>query len=100
MTVKKDGVDYQTLNAETVFSDLDSGYLAISANKPEYIVRNANYVEKPYWVTLDGVKVTGNQNLKVYLRNTTYKDGWKLPGITKTAQTAVPTVSFVGTKEE
>lgn len=99
VTVKKDGQDYQTLNVETVFSDLDSGYLAISANKSEYIVRNANYVEKPYWVTLDGVKVTGNQNLKVYLRNTTYKEGWKLPGITKTAQTAVPTVAYVGTKE-
>lgn len=99
VTVKKDGQDYQTLDAETVFSDLESGYLAISANKPEYIVRNANYVEKPYWVTLDGVKVTGDQNLKVYLRNTTYKDGWKLPGITKTAQTAVPTVTYVGTEE-
>lgn len=99
VTVKKDGQDYQTLDAETVFSDLESGYLAISANKLEYIVPNANYVEKPYWVTLDGVKVTGNQNLKVYLRNTTYKEGWKLPGITKTAQTAVPTVTYVGIKE-
>lgn len=99
VTVKKDGQNHQTLNAKTVFSDLDSGYLAISANKPEYIVRNANYIEKPYWVTCDGVKVTGNQNLKVYLRNTTYKEGWKLPGITKTAQTAVPTVTYVGTEK-
>lgn len=99
VTVKKDGQDDQTLNAKTVFSDLKSGYLAISANKLEYIVPNANYVEKPYWVTRDGVKVTGNQNLKVYLRNTTYKEGWKLPGITKTAQTAVPTVTYVGTGE-
>lgn len=100
VTVNKEGQEgaYDTLSASEVFNL--TGYLAISGNKTDYIVKNANYIEKPYWVTLDGVKVTGDQNLKVYLRNTTYKDGWKLPGITKTAQTAVPTVSFVGTKEE
>ena len=97
VTVNKEGQEgaYDTLSASEVFNL--TGYLAISGNKTDYIVKNANYIEKPYWVTLDGVKVTGDQNLKVYLRNTTYKDGWKLPGITKTVQTAVPTVTFVGT---
>lgn len=98
VTVNKEGQDnaYDVLTANRVFG-LSSGYLAVS-EKSTYIVKNANYVEKPYWVTLDGVKVTGNQNLKVYLRNTTYNN-WKLPGITKSTLTAVPTVVYVGTKE-
>lgn len=96
VTVEQEGETYEMLNAKKVFGV--DGYIALSENKSKYIVKNANYIEKPYYVTIDGVKVTGNQNLKVYMRNTTYKN-WKLPGITKTAQTVVPTVTFIGTKE-
>ena len=85
--VNKEGLTdpYDTLTAHDVFGVPD-GLLALSEPKAEYIQANANYVEAPYFVTLDGVKVTGNQNLKVYLRNCHYVDGWKLPGITKIAQ--------------
>lgn len=83
--VTKDGAEYQTFTPTQVFEEIPAGLLALSTEKADYIQANANYVEAPYFVTLDGVKVTGNQNLKVYLRDTTY-NGWKLPGITKIAQ--------------
>lgn len=87
VTVNKEGQEeaYATLSADTVF-DL-SGYLAFSESKTDYIKTNASYLEMPYYVTYDGIKVTGDQKLKVYLRNTTYND-WKLPGIIKTVQSA------------
>lgn len=84
--VRRDGALYQTLEPTEVFKEIPAGLLALSTEKSDYIVEKANYVEAPYFVTLDGVKVTGNQNLKVYLRNCHYVDGWKLPGITKIAQ--------------
>ena len=84
--VTKDGAEYQTFTPTQVFEEIPAGLLALSTEKADYIQANANYVEAPYFVTLDGVKVTGNQNLKVYLRNCHYVDGWKLPGITKIAQ--------------
>ena len=84
--VRRDGALYQTLEPTEVFKEIPAGLLALSTEKSDYIVEKANYVEAPYFVTLDGVKVTGNQNLKVYLRNCTYVPDWKLPGITKIAQ--------------
>lgn len=92
VTVNKDGQEdaYETLSANTVFGL--SGYLALSENKTDYIVTNASYLEMPYYVTYDGIKVTGDQKLKVYLRNTTFND-WKLPGIIKTVQSATITAT-------
>ena len=84
--VRRDGALYQTLEPTKVFKAIPAGLLALSTEKSDYIVEKANYVEAPYFITLDGVKVTGNQNLKVYLRNCTYVPDWKLPGITKIAQ--------------
>lgn len=81
--VERNGTHYETLEALDKFGV--SGYLALSETKDSYIKANQNYTQIPYFVTLDGVKVTGNQKLKVYLRDTTY-NGWKLPGITKIAQ--------------
>ena len=83
--VRRDGALYQTLEPTKVFKAIPAGLLALSTEKSDYIVEKANYVEAPYFITLDGVKVTGNQNLKVYLRNATFQS-WKLPGITKIAQ--------------
>ena len=91
VTVEKDGAYYETLSAGEVFSGL-SGYLALSENKTDYIVTNASYLEMPYYVTYDGIKVTGDQKLKVYLRNTTFNE-WKLPGIIKSAQSAAITAT-------
>lgn len=85
MNVTKDGEVYASLDAQTIFNV--SGYLASSEDKPNYIVANVNYTEIPYFVTLDNVTVTGNQKLRVYLRNTTFQN-WKTPGITKLAQKA------------
>lgn len=92
VTVNKEGQEgvYQTLSANTVFGL--SGYLALSENKTDYIVTNASYLEMPYYVTYDGIKVTGNQKLKVYLRNATFND-WKLPGIIKSVQSATITAT-------
>lgn len=85
VVVKKNGQTYkEPLTASEMFGV--NGLLALSDTTWDNIAENANYVEIPYFVTLDGVKVTGNQNLKVYLRNCTYVPDWKLPGITKIAQ--------------
>lgn len=84
MIVDKEGYDtpYQTLTPNEVFGV--SGYLAASENKDNYIAANGIYTQVPYYVTLDGVTVTGCQKLKVCLRDTTFTD-WKQPGITKLA---------------
>ncbi|MDM8247275.1 InlB B-repeat-containing protein [Lacrimispora saccharolytica] len=84
MIVDKEGYDtpYQTLTPSDIFGV--SGYLAASGNKDNYIVENGIYTQVPYYVTLDGVTVTGCQKLKVCLRDTTFND-WKQPGITKLA---------------
>lgn len=97
VTVNKEGQegDYATLSAQTVFGV--DGYLAMSENKDAYIVKNASYVEVPYFVTLDGIKVTGDQKQKVMLMNTTYKD-WKLPGIIKQTQKSTITCTAVETR--
>ena len=81
--VERNGTHYETLEALDKFGV--SGYLALSETKDSYINANQNYTQIPYFVTLDGVKVTGNQKLKVYLRDTTYTE-WEKPGITKIAQ--------------
>lgn len=93
VTVHKEGQDdaYATLSANTVFGL--SGCLAFSENKTNYIKTNANYLEMPYYVTYDGIKVTGDQKLKVYLMNATYKN-WQLPGIMKITQNATITATF------
>lgn len=77
-----DNIPYQTLTPNEVFRV--SGYLAASGEKDNYIVKNGIYTQVPYYVTLDGVTVTGCQKLKVCLRDTTFTD-WKQPGITKLA---------------
>lgn len=84
MIVSKEGLEepYQTLTPNEVFGV--SGYLAASGNKGNYIAENGIYTQVPYYVTLDGVTVTGCQKLKVCLRDTTFTD-WKQPGITKLA---------------
>lgn len=84
MIVDKEGYDtpYQTLTPNEVFGV--SGYLAASENKDNYIAENGIYTQVPYYVTLDGVTVTGCQKLKVCLRDTTFTE-WKQPGITKLA---------------
>ena len=71
--------------------DLPGGYLASSDNLTSFIGENNIYTEVPYFVTLDGVTVTGVQKLRVYLRNTKFTppdgnaDHWARPGITKVA---------------
>lgn len=84
VVVKKNGQIYNDpLTASDMFGV--NGLLALSDTTWDNIAENANYVEIPYFVTLDGVKVTGNQDLKVYLRDCTYVPDWKRPGITKIA---------------
>lgn len=84
VVVKKNGQTYkEPLTASEMFGV--NGLLALSDTTWDNIAEDANYVEIPYFVTLDDVKVTGNQDLKVYLRNATFQS-WKLPGITKIAQ--------------
>ena len=79
------------LDVEKVFDITTGGYLAVSANKTDFIVNNGIYTEVPYFETLDGVTVTGVQKLRVYLRNTKFtppdenSDHWARPGITKVA---------------
>lgn len=84
--VSKVGEEYDTLTSNNVFN-IDGCMAASDDIAEKYVIENGTYTEIPYFVTLDGVKVTGNQKLKVYLRDTTYTN-WKKPGITKLAQKA------------
>lgn len=62
---------------------------------PSPIKDNSYYRQIPYFVTLDGVKVTSIRQVNVFVRNTTFtppnpsnlsaEPGWQKPGLTKVA---------------
>lgn len=70
----KNGTERVTYSVKDVFDknqQLPGGYLAIT-EKHGYIIEGATYVERPYFVTPDGVKVWGTKWMKVYLGDATY----------------------------
>lgn len=87
--VKKKGpVQYDSFTSKKVFGPKCVGYLAVSESKDAYVSADSTYVETPYFVTPDGVKVNGTQRMKVYLGNATFTE-WTGPGITKVGIPAV-----------
>ena len=78
--ITKEGEEYDSLTSESVF---DVSGLILMYEKTDFIVANAQFQDVPYWITPDGLKVTGATQLKGLLGNAYYYE-WALPGIRKT----------------
>ena len=85
---KKGPVLHDSFTSKKVFGSKCVGYLAVSESKDAYVSAGSTYVETPYFVTPDGVKVNGTQRMKVYLGNATFTE-WTGSGITKVGIPAV-----------
>lgn len=99
--VNKDGQDtvYETLTAKnlsqvkvTDFGSVPRGYLA-NWDTRSLIAANKEYLMLPYWITLDGVTVTGVSNRTVSIGDATYKVDGSTGGLSVSHETVPSTAT-------
>lgn len=103
ITNSKDPSKTMTYTSNNMFKNNKNGYLAVKQKKEylilpdtfeeaRYAATSAAFQDTPYWVTPDGLQVTGTELFMVYIGNKQFMN-WARPGITKQSKTQAATIT-------